>query len=96
MNGAWPGSKPEPFGQTEAVPLALAASQAQPLAENGTNQHSEGFTLSNPPGGNSQAYLLRRLARDAPEVLERVKAGDFKSARAAALLGVPSPRTERS
>ena len=34
--------------------------------------------------GNSQAYLLSRIARDAPEVLERVKAGEFRSARAAA------------
>lgn len=25
-------------------------------------------------GSNSQTYLLRRLARDAPEILERVKA----------------------
>ena len=35
--------------------------------------------------GNSQSYLLRRLARDAPEILERVKAGEFRSARAAAI-----------
>lgn len=62
------------------VPLSLVeaavAAEAQPLAENGTNQHGEGFTTSNPPPptGNSQAYLLRRLARDAPEILERVKA----------------------
>jgi hypothetical protein len=35
--------------------------------------------------GNSQAYLLRRLARDAPNVLERVKTGEIKSARAAAI-----------
>ena len=26
--------------------------------------------------GNGQAYLLRRLARDAPDVLERVKAAE--------------------
>jgi hypothetical protein len=28
-----------------------------------------------PAYGETQAYLLRRLARDAPEVLKRVKAG---------------------
>jgi hypothetical protein len=36
-------------------------------------------------GGNGSAYLLRRLAREAPDVLERYEAGEFKSARAAAI-----------
>ena len=36
-------------------------------------------------GSNQQAYLLRRLARDAPDILDRVKSGEFKSARAAAI-----------
>jgi hypothetical protein len=75
-------------GHRGEIPLAVAAAaaEAQPLAEHGTNQHGgEDFTLSNPPTGNSQAYLLRRLARDAPEILERVKAGEFRSARAAAI-----------
>lgn len=77
---------------TEAVPLVLAvkATQAQPLAAHGANQHGEqerqDVTTSPPPErGNGQAYLLRRLARDAPEILDRVKAGEFKSARAAAI-----------
>lgn len=73
---------------TEAVPLVLAvrATQAQPLAAHGANQHGEGgdsVTTSSKDRG--QAYLLRRLARDAPEILDRVKAGEFKSARAAAI-----------
>lgn len=71
------------------VGLAEAAAAARPLAQHGTNQHreqqKEELTLSTPKGGNGQAYLLRRLSRDAPEVLERVKAGEFKSARAAAI-----------
>jgi hypothetical protein len=63
-----------------------AAVRAQPLAAHGTNQHGEEeVTLLPPAKGNSQAYLLRRLARDAPEVLERVKSGEVKSARAAAI-----------
>lgn len=73
---------------TEAVPLALAAaaSQVQPLAHNGEIGNGRSFDNVKPTdGGNSQAYLLRRLARDAPDVLERVKAGEFKSARAAAI-----------
>ena len=73
---------------SDAVPLALAdrASQAQPLAAHGTNQHQEDVRTEPPASrGETQAYLLRRLARDAPEVLERVKAGEFSSARAAAI-----------
>lgn len=74
---------------TEAVPLALAAAaaQAQPQPTLGTNQHSEGGCDQITPSGRgtSQVYLLRRLARDAPEILERIKAGEFKSARAAAI-----------
>ena len=70
------------------------ASQAQPLAA-----HEIGIEGGKPgPGrGNKtdsdatrfkdrgQSYLLRRLARDRPDILERVKAGEFKSARAAAI-----------
>lgn len=47
-----------------------------------TNQLSSG----------SQERILRRLARDAPEVLERVETGEFKSARAAAIeAGIITP-----
>lgn len=72
---------------TEAVPLALAvkATQAHPLAQHGGNRSEQGDIGTLPRGSNSQAYLLRRLARDAPEILDRVKAGEFKSARAAAI-----------
>lgn len=71
--------------------LAAAAEQAQPLAHHGANQHSEPEeedVFTTPPvqrGSTNSDYLLRRLARDAPEVLERVKAGEFRSARAAAI-----------
>jgi len=66
---------------------ADAASRAQPLAAHGANQHSEPDVRTEPPKhrGETQAYLLRRLARDAPDVLERVKTGEIKSARAAAI-----------
>jgi len=35
--------------------------------------------------GNSAMYLIGRLRRDAPEILEATKRGDFKSVRAAAI-----------
>jgi hypothetical protein len=39
-------------------------------------------------------YLTARIARDAPEVLERMKAGEFTSVRAAAIAaGVVTPKT---
>jgi hypothetical protein len=69
----------------------------KPLAQHGTNQHTEpeGEDVPMAPpkrGSNQQAYLLRRLARDAPDVLERVKTGEFKSARAAAIeAGIITP-----
>jgi hypothetical protein len=77
-------------GHDGAVPLQLAITQAkaQPLAENGTNQHQEGFTMSNPPPptGNSQSYLLRRIARDQPQLLDQIGPDkEFRSVRAAAI-----------
>ena len=70
--------------------LALKASQAKPLAApgeigNGRKDESRDDNVNSTFSGNSQAYLLRRLARDAPEILERVKTGEIKSARAAAI-----------
>ena len=63
-----------------------AAVRAQPLAANGAIGNGRSFdNVKATDGGNSQTYLLRRLARDAPDVLERVKSGEIKSARAAAI-----------
>lgn len=42
--------------------------------------------------GENADYLTRRIARDAPAVLERMKSGEFKSVRAAAIVaGVVNP-----
>lgn len=35
--------------------------------------------------GNDASYLAGRIARDRPDILERMKAGEFKSVRAAAI-----------
>lgn len=76
------------------VGLAEAAAQAQPLAHHGEigNGRADESRLANGQSkpaeqlsSNSQERILRRLARDAPEILERVKAGEFRSARAAAI-----------
>lgn len=74
--------------------IAGAAAQAQPLAPintpgpgrgNKTVANSHALTPANRVSSDSQERILRRLARDAPEILDRVKAGEFKSARAAAI-----------
>lgn len=82
-------------------PLAGEAAAAQPLAlmEVGVEGGKAGPGRGNKTDSNTtrftdrgQAYILRRLARDAPDVLERVKAGEFKSARAAAIkAGIITP-----
>jgi hypothetical protein len=62
------------------------AAKAQPLAEHGANQHREDLTTSSPLAGNSQAYLLRRIARDQPELLDQIGPDKpHRSARAAAI-----------
>lgn len=43
--------------------------------------------------GNSAEYLTRRIVRDHPDIAERMKAGEFKSVRAAALEAGIAPRT---
>lgn len=85
---------------TEAVPAAQAlitnAAAAQPLAPPRRPTAAEAVEAANKVAighlkpvsqlsPNSQERILRRLARDAPDILERVKAGEFKSARAAAI-----------
>lgn len=69
---------------TEAKDAKTIAEQAEPLKEHGTNQHTEGsggngVTSSVTPRGNSAAYRTARIARDAPAVLERMKAGEFST-----------------
>jgi hypothetical protein len=77
------------MGTGWVIPLQLAIIQAkaQPLAAHGTNQHrEEDITKSSPPQlGNSQSYLLRRIARDQPQLLDQIGPDkEFHSVRAAA------------
>ena len=72
---------------------SAVAAAAQPLAPSRRPTAEEALNKvdnvhlkpANQLNSNSQERILRRLARDAPEILERVKAGEFKSARAAAI-----------
>jgi hypothetical protein len=64
----------------EAVPLA-PEKHAGAGRGNKTVSETNGFKSSD----CNAEYLTRRIARDNPELLERMKAGEFKSVRAAAI-----------
>ena len=78
---------------TEATPLQLVLEQAktQPLAAhgeigNGRKDESRADNVRSTGFGNSQAYLLRRIARDQPELLDQIGPDkEFRSVRAAAI-----------
>jgi hypothetical protein len=62
------------------------AEAAVPLAKPGGSRGPEqADVVSLTRHGNGAAYLSARIARDRPDVLARMKAGEFKSVRAAAV-----------
>ena len=67
------------------APVEIGIKGGNPGPGRGNKTGDNVTRLGQEDRGNSQTYLLRRLARDAPDVLERVKSGEFKSARAAAI-----------
>lgn len=96
------------FGEKlEALPVAGPAPAAGMPSPNrdGINQHSNTAIriapdqkLSSASGGESQAYILRRIKRDHPDIADRLQQGEFKSARAAGIAAgfiKPSPPTVR-
>jgi hypothetical protein len=86
--GAVANSSHAMAGNATELMIALTV----PLAEHGENQHGKGGGSNATSRDRGQAYLLRRLARDAPETLEKVKTGEIKSARAAAIeAGIITP-----
>jgi len=74
-----------------ALGMSQQAAKPEPVAKYGTNQFSTGAdNISSSSHGTSQAYLLRRIARDFPEELEEIgKDKKHKSVRKAAIaLGI--------
>ena len=79
----------------EATPLQLVIEQAkaQPLAHHGEigNGRADESRVDNvnsieAKGGNAASYLLRRIARDQPELLDQIgEEKPYRSARAAAI-----------
>jgi hypothetical protein len=67
-----------------------AAADARTLADHGEvgrgrDRVDDVNSIEKIQGGNSTNYLTARIARDRPDILERMKAGEFKSVRAAAI-----------
>jgi hypothetical protein len=104
-----PKSEKLTSGQFDASRAVALAENPKPLNETpgatGLNQHStpedrESYYNHNNNSklsrqGTDPEYLAARLARDHPEILERVKAGEFPSMRAAAVAaGIVKPRKQ--
>ena len=68
-----------PVGNQNAIKLEIAAARDDPLKNNSSNT----TIVSKPDRG--KAYLLRRMARDFPDHLDKLESGEFKSARQAAI-----------
>jgi hypothetical protein len=78
-----------------AQQLALTAEPLAPVDHPGTGRGNKTVYNVNRFDGNASDYLTRRIARDHPEILERMKAGEFPSVRAAALeAGIVRPTVQ--
>jgi hypothetical protein len=89
--------------ETEArARIAAIAEKAIPLTVNGGDRKTVQFNnyqtdIPSIAGGTSPEYLTARIARDRPDILERMKAGEYKSVRSAAIdAGIVDPdKTKR-
>jgi hypothetical protein len=66
-----------------ALRTVLEAQSAKPLAEHDGDRKTDQVANGNlkGAGSNNAVYLTARIARDHPAILERMKAGEFKSVR---------------
>ena len=80
---------------SERARMLAGAAGVAALAKHGTNQHTPGGdNVTSQTKGNSAPYLVARLKRDAPAIAERLAAGEFRSARAAAIeAGIVKPES---
>lgn len=73
--------------EAHAAAVAERAQQAAPMRAQGRPERAsgKGNDVTFPERGNRSAYLTARIARDRPDVLARMKQGEFRSVRAAAI-----------
>jgi hypothetical protein len=81
------------IAERQSVEALAFRAEEEPLAEHRRPKKEEdkgnNITFMR---GTSPDYLSRRIARDRPDILERMKAGEFRSVRAAALeAGIVKP-----
>jgi len=68
--------------------ISDSANEATPIPKHGGDRKSrdnQGVYVTLIRGSNSADYLTARIARDRPDILERMKAGEFPSVRQAAI-----------
>jgi hypothetical protein len=84
----------------ESLKLVLKRARDEPLGKVGRPEGTKKEGTNNvdnvniSQGGNSRGYLLRRLARDEPALLDKIKSGEMSTHRAAITAGiikVPTP-----
>lgn len=80
--------------------LKLCAAKAKPISANGEVGRGRKNSFDNVKpnaGGNSSEYLLGRLKRDHPEIVERIESGELTSIRKAAIAaGIIKPKDSDS
>jgi len=67
--------------------MAIEAASAKPVTKHGeigNGRASRDYNIMSTQG-TSRAYLAARIARDRPDILEEMKAGKYRSVRAAAI-----------
>ena len=73
----------------DTINVEVQEAREMPLREgpggNVKTLHVDNINMKDRPTGTSKSYLLRRMARDFPEVLDQIETGEFKSTRQAAI-----------
>jgi hypothetical protein len=82
-------------GRKETAGAMAADAGVNPLGNSRGRPSGNVAEVNSRPTGNSAAYLVRRLKRDAPAIAEALARGEYPSARAAAIAAgivhVPKP-----
>ena len=71
--------------EAHAAAVAERAQQAQAIGGHGGKRGQGAYGTFSKRGTNSAAHLTARIARDRPDVLARMKRGEFRSVRQAAI-----------
>ena len=83
--------KPVAFG--DIVPLPTSDQTERPRNPNGRKGNQSVDNVNRLKGGNDTEYTLRRLARDAPELLEPIERGELSVNAAAIKAGIRKKKT---